>query len=1212
MTTKTLRRNKARGYRFSINWPLWLGILFVGTIAYLAVYGPSLAPRDPIEENLIVKDPFTGKWHVPPFKAFTVTGFPLGSDEFGRDIYSRLLHAVRPTFQMVFVVAGVRLILGTLIGLVAGYSIGRIGSFFDTLISSALALPGLLVALGAIAIVGVELGVLAFVIGLSLTGWAETARLVREQTRTVRNEVYVEAAYAMGATDSQIVFRHVLRQIRSMLLMLLAFEVGSTLMLTAGLGFLGYYIGGDVWVDVADFVARRTSGSPELGQMLATAWVRLTDPWGLVSVGSVVFVAVLGFNLIGEGLRLRLSPEIQTLRIRWLSNAMGALRLNIAQAWHPVGNVLFGTRVAVTLWALLAGGLLGYFGVRGWQAGAFKLPESQVNLFFDESAPPTLTPLPGAAEGSATPVGSDSGSQTISAEPVETPGAGNSEEPFTMPTEPVQITDPVIVWTLEDKSGFAGHPAVDSEGNIYVASLGGEVYALNPDGSSRWQLTLDPAPAFSPVISGEMLFLPDRSGGLTALTLEGEVVWQYVQPDGGYSAVSQPVIDLNGVLYYTISRGTSGLVQAVGPDGSPLWRAEIQTAKFFRPPGLTAAGEYVFIAAELFDSATGEPVILESAIAPDSFFVGTNGKNYMVSGPAVFEWQRSGSTMELLTTIRASGITEQFGGVASPLTVHVTEDNLFIFVFGGFVLWQNELGELLFETHGPDNHFLIMPVSLEDDLSVIVCGRYRFSLQDPLKETCLSLTQTGERPAWKVDFGEYPGIQDTLTGGTRTPSGFIFASRKGFIYGVMERSIAEALEEQQANAAKESTAITATGSGWIFKTPSDLLVEPLLHENETVYLLTTDDQFYVLDSDGAVLHTFALPEPVYVLQETLFGGGTVGTAFPPILAQDGSIVVASDTRLYAITLDGTLNWEIPLDAAPHSPPITGLADDTYYLLDSQGSLYAFTPSEGLLWKHDLEEGLRPAFFFPVFSSTGDIFYTITNGTRGQIEALGPDGTQRWRTPLQTFNFYRPIQITPAGDWISVDDNVVRSSTGELVELVETEFPIDQFAMGRDGKTYLMSGSTVMEWTLLPGGHLNIERQVTIAFPPNATRGLPPRLSVTEDGTIWIVFVQAGGRSIIYDWVTFGGEVLNQITVDLSESFVVAEDTSAVNLTLCTLVRAETQLVCRGYVKRQLEPLWEITIQGIPRADNIHYSNGVLYIQTASDTLQTVSVDFPTD
>ena len=229
---------------------------------------------------------------------------------------------------------------------------------------------------------------LAFIIGLSVTGWAETARLVREQTRTIRSEIYVEAAHALGATEPQIVFWHVVRQIRAMLLMLFAFEVGGTLMLTAGLGFLGYYIGGDVWVDVADFVARRTSGTPELGQMLATSYVRLTDPWGLVAVGSVVFAAVLGFNLIGEGLRLRLDPANEMGRIRWLSEGLGRLRLNLEQAWHPVARLLFGSRIAVSLWVVAIGFVLGYAAVAAWQEGILRLPDPDVIMLFEATPTP--------------------------------------------------------------------------------------------------------------------------------------------------------------------------------------------------------------------------------------------------------------------------------------------------------------------------------------------------------------------------------------------------------------------------------------------------------------------------------------------------------------------------------------------------------------------------------------------------------------------------------------------------------------------------------------------------------------------------------------------------------------------------------------------------------------------------------------------------------
>jgi peptide/nickel transport system permease protein len=277
-----------------VNWPLWAGSLIVLFVLLIAIIGPRLAQRDPVQEHMILQ--VGDKWEIPPFPPLTVPGFPLGSDQFGRDLLSRLLWAVRPTLIMVTIVAVVRLLLGTAIGLGAGWFTGRVGHALDVIIGVALAVPVLMVALAAIALIGVELGLLAFIVGLSINGWVETARLVREQTQLIKGNLYIEAARALGASDSYTLLHHVVRQIMPMVWMLFSFEIGRTLMTTAGLGFLGYYIGGDIWIDVSDFVARRLSGMPELGQMLASAWNEqqvITEPWGMIIAGSVIFIAVL-------------------------------------------------------------------------------------------------------------------------------------------------------------------------------------------------------------------------------------------------------------------------------------------------------------------------------------------------------------------------------------------------------------------------------------------------------------------------------------------------------------------------------------------------------------------------------------------------------------------------------------------------------------------------------------------------------------------------------------------------------------------------------------------------------------------------------------------------------------------------------------------------------------------------------------------------------
>ena len=109
--------------------------------------------------------------------------------------------------------------------------------------------------------------------------------MVSEQTRSLKQQPFVESARSMGATGTENVVRHVLRHVTPMLSMLLAFEAGATLMTIAGLGFLGYYLGGAFWVEVTDFRQQAISGLPELGQMLSSAW-QIFKPWATIATGT--------------------------------------------------------------------------------------------------------------------------------------------------------------------------------------------------------------------------------------------------------------------------------------------------------------------------------------------------------------------------------------------------------------------------------------------------------------------------------------------------------------------------------------------------------------------------------------------------------------------------------------------------------------------------------------------------------------------------------------------------------------------------------------------------------------------------------------------------------------------------------------------------------------------------------------------------------------
>jgi peptide/nickel transport system permease protein len=133
----------------------------------LAIIGPQTAQRDPLETNALIK--VGDQYLVSPYPLLT-PGFLLGSDAEGRDLLSRMLWAIQPTMILVLVVAAVRLVLGTLIGLTAGWSTSWLGRALDGVIAVAISIPVIIVALGGIAAVGVDLGIWAFIIALSLTG----------------------------------------------------------------------------------------------------------------------------------------------------------------------------------------------------------------------------------------------------------------------------------------------------------------------------------------------------------------------------------------------------------------------------------------------------------------------------------------------------------------------------------------------------------------------------------------------------------------------------------------------------------------------------------------------------------------------------------------------------------------------------------------------------------------------------------------------------------------------------------------------------------------------------------------------------------------------------------------------------------------------------------------------------------------------------------
>jgi len=765
--------------RKKLNWPLSVGLSLVIIITFLAIVGPTLAPNDPSEEHIITL--IDGQWYVPPFDLGT-PGYPLGSDRFGRDLYSRLLWGIRPTMILVAVVAVVRLVIGVIIGLSAGWFTGKSARFLNGLIQIALSLPILLVALGAIALVGVELGIWAFIIGLSLTGWVDTAIQVREQTRIVKGQVYVEAASAIGASNHQILSNHILKQITPMLLMLFAFELSSTLMLTAGLGFLGYYIGGDVWVETGDFVAQRISGNPELGQMLATSWVTLTKPWAMVAVGTTVFITVLGFNLIGEGLRQSMGfAKVQGRSI--FADARHKVGLWFDHhVWHPLIQFLRIKPLRLGLSGIAVFFILSIGAMLILDAAArADVTNILVNFDLTPGATPStslstensnLTEAPTGVQPIKTITYAPSidweyqASEEIMFGPIIGPGGmvyittkddnlhiinpdGEARAVVQMEASPFHQTR-----DLGRSAPLIIAPVVLPDGKLLVVSEENTVYAINDKGELLWEQPLEADPAQHPILDDEgNFYLLDTSAGLYSFNGDG-LSWRH-QSDAAKFSANGIAFGPDGNVYYVVTNYSKGFIQAVSPLGDGLWVAQTTTRDFYDELHISKDGMYLSLAENLFDTNSGEMIEYDSGGKIDEFIFGGDGRNYFRTLHKVDEWQMGQSGIEILNE---GIVSENYPSLRPPLRSSADSNGIVWLYYPGrntwrsiMVVWMSAEGDLL------GSH------SVEGDIHSFVAYDMSNSLlteckgfEDTESIECKVYSPNSDEPLWGINLEDIP------------------------------------------------------------------------------------------------------------------------------------------------------------------------------------------------------------------------------------------------------------------------------------------------------------------------------------------------------------------------------------------------------------------------------------------------------------------------
>jgi peptide/nickel transport system permease protein len=268
---------------------LYLGGLIVLLLVAVAVFAPVLAPHDPTTQFQNGLNP--DGTPVGPSHAF-----PFGTDSVGRDILSRLIYGARVSLIVGVVSTVINLVLGVVIGLVAGYFGGWVDNVLMRVTDVILAFPVLLLAMALVAVVGPSLWSVLWVIGV--VGWGTMARVVRGQVLAVKELEYVQAERALGASHVRIMFRVILPNVIGPVIVLSTLNVGNNILTEAGLSFLGIGI---------------QPPTPSWGNMIQEGIQTYTfAPWTMWFPGLALVLAVLGFNLLGDGLRDILDPHSTT------------------------------------------------------------------------------------------------------------------------------------------------------------------------------------------------------------------------------------------------------------------------------------------------------------------------------------------------------------------------------------------------------------------------------------------------------------------------------------------------------------------------------------------------------------------------------------------------------------------------------------------------------------------------------------------------------------------------------------------------------------------------------------------------------------------------------------------------------------------------------------------------------------------------------------
>jgi peptide/nickel transport system permease protein len=283
--TSRMQANAGRAYRMGLamlgNPLAVLGAAIVLVLVLAAAFAPWIAPESPVGQNLQARllPPSWDHW--------------MGTDELGRDIFSRVVYGARITLMIVALVALISAPLGLIIGAISGYFGGWTDKILMGLTDVFLSMPKLILALAFVAALGP--GIENAIIAIAITAWPAYARIARAETLTFRNAEFIAATRLLGASHTRVILSHVLPLCTSSMIVRVTLDMAGIILTAAGLGFLG--LGAQPPL-------------PEWGAMISRGRTFILDQWWVATMpGIAIIVVSLGFCFLGDGLRDVLDPK---------------------------------------------------------------------------------------------------------------------------------------------------------------------------------------------------------------------------------------------------------------------------------------------------------------------------------------------------------------------------------------------------------------------------------------------------------------------------------------------------------------------------------------------------------------------------------------------------------------------------------------------------------------------------------------------------------------------------------------------------------------------------------------------------------------------------------------------------------------------------------------------------------------------------------------